>query len=95
MVLLIAAGVYINQVVVPTIPPPFMPTATITRSPESFVTDAEKLISEGKLFQAVEIYKNAISLIRQMQQIMYRLPGNKFILANMMRQLIILENHYW
>ncbi len=61
LVLLIASGVYINQIVVPTIPPPFMPTATITRSPESFVTDAEKLISEGKLFQAVEIYKNAIS----------------------------------
>ncbi len=61
LVLLIAAGVYINQIVVPTIPPPFMPTATITRSPESFVSDAEKLISEGKLFQAVEVYKNAIS----------------------------------
>lgn len=61
LVLLIAGGIYINQVVVPTIPPPFLPTPTITRAPESFVTDAEKFISEGKLFQAVASYESAIS----------------------------------
>jgi tetratricopeptide (TPR) repeat protein len=60
LVVLIAAVVYINQVVVPTVPPPFIPTATATRSLESYVSDAAKLVSEGKLFQAVEVYKKAI-----------------------------------
>jgi tetratricopeptide (TPR) repeat protein len=61
LVLLIAGGVYVNQVVVPTIPAPFLPTPTVTRSPESFVADAEKMVSEGKLFQAVSAYQSAIS----------------------------------
>ncbi len=60
LLLLIAAVVYINQVVVPTVPPPFIPTATATRSLESYVSDAAKLVSEGKLFQAVEVYKKAV-----------------------------------
>lgn len=61
LVFLIAAGIYINQVVVPTVPPPFIPTPTATRSPESYVTDAAQLVSEGKLFQAVESYKKAVA----------------------------------
>jgi tetratricopeptide (TPR) repeat protein len=60
LLVLISAGVYINQVVVPTVPPPFVPTPTVTRSPESYVTDAAQLVSEGKLFQAVESYKKAV-----------------------------------
>ena len=61
LVVLIGAGIYINQVVVPTVPPPFIPTPTATRSPESYVTDAAQLVSEGKLFQAVESYKKAVA----------------------------------
>jgi len=61
LIVLIAVGIYINQVVVPTVPPPFIPTPTATRSPESYVTDAAQLVSEGKLFQAVESYKKAVA----------------------------------
>ena len=51
---------YINQVVVPAMPSPFVPTPTITRSPESFVSEAQALFQEGKLNQAVTAYKQAI-----------------------------------
>ena len=61
LIVLIGAGIYINQVVVPTVPPPFIPTPTATRSPELYVTDAVQLVSEGKLFQAVESYKKAVA----------------------------------
>lgn len=60
LVLLIAAGVYINRVVIPTIPPPFVPTSTPTRAPESFVSEAEALFAQGKLLQAIEVYQQAI-----------------------------------
>ena len=35
LLILIAMGVYVDRVIVPTVPPPFVPTATATRSPES------------------------------------------------------------
>lgn len=57
---LIGAMLYINQVVVPATPPLFVPTATPTRSPESYVSQAEDYYRSGKLNQAVETYKNAI-----------------------------------
>jgi tetratricopeptide (TPR) repeat protein len=57
---LIVAAFYINQVVVPVTPPLFIPTPTPTRSPESYVTDAENLFEEGKLFKSIEAYKEAI-----------------------------------
>lgn len=61
-ILLILVGVafYLNKVVVPATPPLFIPTATPTTSPESFVNTAEQLYAEGKLNQAIEAYKNAI-----------------------------------
>ena len=57
---LIGGAVYLNQVIVPTVPPLFVPTPTVTRAPESYVTDAEQFVSEGKFFQAVEVYKKAV-----------------------------------
>ena len=51
---------YVNQVVVPATPPLFVPTATATKSPESFVNQASDLFDEGKLTQAMEAYKEAI-----------------------------------
>ena len=62
LVILLAGALYVNQVVVPSTPPLFIPTPTSTRSPESFVTDAELLVSQGKLLQAVEQYKTAIQV---------------------------------
>lgn len=60
LAVLVAAAVYINQVIVPVTPPLFIPTATPTRSPESFVTEAEALLKEGKISQAVGSFNNAI-----------------------------------
>ncbi len=62
LLILIGAALYINQVVVPATPPLFVPTATPTRSPESFVNQAEELFNEGKLTQASDSYKEAITV---------------------------------
>jgi tetratricopeptide (TPR) repeat protein len=57
---LIGVMVYINQVVVPATPPLFIPTPTDTRSPESFVNQAEEYYAAGKINQAIKAYKDAI-----------------------------------
>jgi tetratricopeptide (TPR) repeat protein len=57
---LIAAAVYVNQVIVPQTPPLFLPTATPTRDPASYVTDAQAEFEAGKINQAIESYKQAI-----------------------------------
>jgi tetratricopeptide (TPR) repeat protein len=57
---LIAAAWYFNKAVVPTIPAMFEPTPTATRSPESFVNEAENLYKSGKLKQAIDQYRQAI-----------------------------------
>jgi len=63
-IILLAAGIigllYFNQVVVPAMPAPFVPTPTTTRSPESMVNEARGLYEEGKLTQAIDAYKQAI-----------------------------------
>jgi len=51
---------YVNQVVVPVMPLPFIPTPTTTRSPESIVNEARTLYEQGKLTQAIAAYKQAI-----------------------------------
>ena len=58
--LVLLFGYYFNQVYLPTQPNPFEATPTPTRSPESYVTEAEMLFKDGKLFQAIEAYKEAI-----------------------------------
>ncbi|MDO9129759.1 MAG: tetratricopeptide repeat protein [Anaerolineales bacterium] len=62
LLLLVAIAVYINQVVVPNVPPPFVPTATATREPESYLTEAEGLFNQGKLLQAIGVYQEAIRI---------------------------------
>ena len=57
---LIGIFLYLNQVVVPATPPLFIPTATPTRSPESFLNEAEGNYAQGKLPQAIASYKQAI-----------------------------------
>ncbi|MBE3143499.1 MAG: hypothetical protein IMZ61_06185, partial [Planctomycetes bacterium] len=51
---------YINQVVVPITPPLFIATPTVTRAPESFVTDAQKLEEQGRISQAIQAYRDAV-----------------------------------
>lgn len=63
LVLLIAAGVYLDRVIVPSIPQPWVPTATPTRDPESYVVEAKALFEEGKLIQAIETYTEAIQVV--------------------------------
>ena len=60
LVAIILGLLYFNQVVVPAMPPPFVPTSTPTRSPESFLNEASAFFKEGKLTQAIAAYKQAI-----------------------------------
>ncbi len=59
--LVVLFGYYFNQVYLPTQPNPFDATPTPTRSPESFVTEAQTLFQEGKLAQAIDAYKSAVA----------------------------------
>lgn len=60
--LLLAIGffVYLNIYVIPTVPPPFVPTATPTRSPQSFAQEAEAYLSQGRIGLAKEAFEAAI-----------------------------------
>jgi len=58
---LIAAAVYVNQVIVPVTPPLFLPTPTLTRSPDSFLVEAQQNVLEGKVDLAIAAYEQAIS----------------------------------
>ena len=60
--LLILGLAYVNRYVIATRPSPFIPTATATRDPQSFITEAEQLFNEGKLPQAADVYKQAIAV---------------------------------
>jgi tetratricopeptide (TPR) repeat protein len=59
--LILLFGYYFNQIYLPAQPNPFVPTPTPTRSPESFVTEAQALFAEGKLLPAIEAYRSAIA----------------------------------
>jgi tetratricopeptide (TPR) repeat protein len=59
--LLVLGGAYINRFVIPNQPQLGVPTPTATRSPESFVTEAEEYFKLGKLIPAIESYKQAIA----------------------------------
>ena len=61
LMILIGGALYVNQVVVPATPPLFIPTATPTRSPESFINEADALYEDGKLVQAIEAYRQAVA----------------------------------
>lgn len=60
LVALIGGMFYVNQVILPNTQPLFVPTPTPTRSPESFVNEAETLFDEGKLSQSITAYEEAI-----------------------------------
>ena len=61
LLLLVAGAVYVNQVIVPDVPPLFIPTPTPTRDPESYVSEAKALFNEGKLTQAIASYEQALA----------------------------------
>ena len=59
--LVVLFGYYFNQVYLPSTPLMAEPTATPTRSPEAYATEAEALFRDGKLSQAIEAYRAAIN----------------------------------
>ncbi len=58
--LVLLFGYYFNQVYLPSQPNPFVATPTPTRSPESYVAEAEVLLEDGKFVQAIASYQEAI-----------------------------------
>ncbi len=60
LVLAIGGLIYINQVVVPEMPPLFMPSPTPTRAQESVLNEAQAFVGQGKLSQAIDAYKQAV-----------------------------------
>jgi tetratricopeptide (TPR) repeat protein len=61
LILVLLFGYYFDQVYITQIDNPFEPTPTPTRSPESFVTEAEALYADGKLLPAIESYQQAMN----------------------------------
>ena len=61
LILVLLFGYYFDQVYITQIDNPFEPTPTPTRSPESFVTEAQSLFEQGKLLPAIEAYEQAIN----------------------------------
>lgn len=57
---LIGVVLYFNQEVVPSMGPIGIPSPTPTRSPESFISEAEQFFKEGKILRSVETYKEAV-----------------------------------
>ncbi len=60
LLVLIAAVIYLDRMIVPTIPQFFQPTPTATRAPESIASDAKGLEAEGKYSLAITAYKDAV-----------------------------------
>ena len=60
LLILIGIAVYINYTIVPATDPLFIPTPTATRPPESFITEAEQMLEQGNMSQAIQLYKKAI-----------------------------------
>ncbi len=60
LVVAIGGLIYFNQVVVPEMPSPFMPSPTPTRSQESLLNEAKEYVAQGKLSQAIDAYNEAI-----------------------------------
>ena len=58
--LLVLGGSYVNRFILPNQPQLGVPSPTPTRSPESFVTEAEEYFKQGKLIPAIASYQQAI-----------------------------------
>lgn len=56
----IAFVLYFGVILGPSVQSSFLPTPTVTRSPESYVTEAGQLFDQGKLPQAIQAYEDAV-----------------------------------
>ncbi len=59
LLILIGVGFYFNQVVIPEVPPLFLPTPTPTRDPESYITEARQFYNSGNYIQAIDAFEQA------------------------------------
>jgi tetratricopeptide (TPR) repeat protein len=62
LVVLILIVSYLNRFIIPSVESPFVPTPTVTRSSESYITEADTLANQGKFSQAIDVYNEAIRL---------------------------------
>src|SRR5512143_614397 len=62
LTLLIAAGLYLDRIVIPANPGYFAPSPTPTRPLEAYLTEAQSLFDDGKLSQSIDAYKQAIAV---------------------------------
>jgi tetratricopeptide (TPR) repeat protein len=60
LTLLVVGAGYVNTYIVPTQPKYGVPTPTVTRPPESYISEAEDFFNQGKLLQSIDSYKQAI-----------------------------------
>lgn len=60
LILLIAAGLYLDRYVIPDTVSPFEATPTATRPAESYLTEGQTLFDQGKLLQSIQAYRNVI-----------------------------------
>ncbi|MBI9047749.1 MAG: tetratricopeptide repeat protein [Anaerolineaceae bacterium] len=60
LLILVGSVFYINQFIVPNTPPLFIPTSTPTRSPGSYIAEAEAFLEDGKNNLAIKSYEEAI-----------------------------------
>ncbi len=60
LVAMVGIFTYVDLVILPTTPPLFIPTATPTRDPKSYASDAATLYASGKINQAISTYQQAI-----------------------------------
>ncbi len=65
LVALIGGVLYVQRFIVPRTQPLFVPTAVPTRSPASFILEAESFFGAGKLEQAEQAYQEAIAVSPQ------------------------------
>ncbi len=63
LTLLIAAGLYFDKYLLPSVPRIGALTPTPTRPPESFITQAQQLFQQGKLTQSIQAYQQAIAAL--------------------------------
>ena len=60
LAILIGGIIWLNETVVEETGPLFIPTPTPTRQPESYITEAQETLEQGKLVQAVPLLQQAI-----------------------------------
>jgi tetratricopeptide (TPR) repeat protein len=60
LTLLVVGAGYVNAYIVPTQPKYGVPTPTVTRPPESYISEAQDFFNQGKLLQSIDAYKQAI-----------------------------------